>query len=326
MQRAARLLFRVSALSGVDMRVAIVFDGKNFYAGWRASNRPRIDFPALARWLVERAGGTSLWGAHYYTTVESGETAESPSQESLRSYLDMLELQPGYFVHRWPRKPIGATCQTCGAPQRVTPETGIDTAIAAEAVRLAAVGAYDALVLVSGDGDHAPIVEAVRSLGRQVFVATWGRASLSRNLRLAAFDHIDFLDGVAAFVEGAEGALPADPGAMGGHGFGGPGSGAPGFGSNVADPIDVFVQEVRRAEEKFDEGYVGLHYFLTRWKSDRLDTSAETRRRTMDEAVDRGVVEIYDAPDGAKAVRAARRDGGRGPRDPAEDYDFGEED
>lgn len=319
------------------MRVAIFFDGKNFYAGWRGSNRPRIDFPALARWLVRRVGGTSLWGALYYTAVESGEAADSQAQEALRSYLDMLDLQPGYFVHRFPRKPIGISCPSCGAPQRFTTETGVDTAIAADAVRLAAIGAYDTLVLVSGDGDHAPIVEAVRALGRQAYVATWGRASLSRTLRLAAFDHIDFLDGVGEFVEGgAEGLTPIE---------GGEAPAAP-----PADPLDVFVQEVRRAQEKFDEGYVGLHYFLTRWKSDRLDPSAEVRRRVLDDAVAAGVVEIYDAPDGAKAVRAALSPPGPGaapapaaaepdpaaepvrparPARPAkgdEGYDFGDED
>jgi uncharacterized LabA/DUF88 family protein len=319
------------------MRVAIFFDGKNFYAGWRGSSRPRIDFPALARWVVRRAGGTTLWGAHYFTALETGEGADTQAQEALRSYLDMLDLQPGFFVHRFPRKPMGTTCPGCGAPQRINQETAVDTAMAAEAVRQAATGAYDTLVLVSGDGDHTPIVDAVRALGRQVYVATWGRASLSRYLRLAAFDHIDFLDGVAEFVEGGAAALPDDaPGDVP--------EGTPAFAVD-SDPIDHFVQEVRRAQAKFDEGYVGLHYFLTRWKSDRLDPSAEVRRRILDDAVERGVVEIYEARDGAKAVRAT--DGERSPEDEfgsdapdppdagdgerrlprdGEGYDFGDED
>jgi len=316
------------------MRVAIFFDGKNFYAGWRGSSRPRIDFPALARWVVRRAGGATLWGAHYFTALEIGDGADTQAQEALRSYLDMLDLQPGFFVHRFPRKPMGATCQTCGAPQRINQETAVDTAMAAEAVRLAAVGAYDTLVLVSGDGDHTPIVDAVRALGKQVYVATWGRASLSRYMRLAAFDHIDFLDGLSEFVERGSSAPLPDEGPA-------PPPDAPEV-ETPADPLDIFVQEVRRAQAKFDEGYVGLHYFLTRWKSDRLDPSAEARRRILDDAVEAGVVEIYDAPDGAKAVRAAsgedpatdRDDGGgepaplprpSGPRDD-EGYDFGDED
>ena len=53
------------------MRVALFFDGKNFYSGWRdAANGRRIDFVRLSEWLVKRAGGTYLWGAHYYTGVE----------------------------------------------------------------------------------------------------------------------------------------------------------------------------------------------------------------------------------------------------------------
>ena len=56
------------------MRVAIFFDGKNFHAGYRAraSGGLRIDFPRMAQWLVERAGGSTLWAAHYYTGVVRG--------------------------------------------------------------------------------------------------------------------------------------------------------------------------------------------------------------------------------------------------------------
>ena len=64
----------------------------------------------------------------------------------------------------------------------------------ADMLRLAAVGAFDILVLMSGDADHAPAVEGVRALGRQAYVATWGGIGLSRRIRRAAFDHIDLCD------------------------------------------------------------------------------------------------------------------------------------
>ncbi len=289
------------------MRVAVLFDGKNFYAGWRAADRPRVNFPALARWLVSRVSGASLWGAHYYTGIEVGEAADTQAQESLRAYLEMLDLQPGFFVHRFARKPSMYTCPSCGASVRGSHEKEVDTALVADAIRLAAVDAYDILVLVSGDGDHAPAVEGVRALGKQAFVATWGRASLSKHLRLAAFDHVDLLDGIEEFTDFASESESGLPRAWT---VDDDEKGAPTDDPQATSPptsddvLQIFVQEVRRAEEKFHAGYVGVHYFLTRWKSDRLDMSADARRRILDIAVEKDLVEIYDAEDGAKGLRA----------------------
>ena len=60
------------------MKVALFFDGKNFYSGWRerASRQP-LDFTALSRWLVRRVGGDILWGSYYYTGIETGPSAIS---------------------------------------------------------------------------------------------------------------------------------------------------------------------------------------------------------------------------------------------------------
>ncbi|HQM12735.1 MAG TPA: hypothetical protein PK140_25265, partial [Polyangiaceae bacterium] len=66
-----------------------------------------------------------------------------------------------------------------------------------------------------------------------------------------------------------------------------------------------FLEEIRRAEEKFMGGYVGANYFVTRWASDGLGETAELRRRMLDVLVEEGKVEIYDAPDGNKAIRLA---------------------
>jgi len=66
----------------MTMRVAIFFDGKNFHSGLRATaGTARLDYPKLAGWLVSRAAGESLWGAHYYTGVERGEEPKETDQE-----------------------------------------------------------------------------------------------------------------------------------------------------------------------------------------------------------------------------------------------------
>jgi uncharacterized LabA/DUF88 family protein len=315
------------------MRVAIFFDGKNFHAGYRETARGaniRLDFPELARWLVDRVGGTRLWGAHYYTGIERGEDALTAGQQGLAKFLQMLEVQPGYFVHRFNRKVMHRPCAECGAETAFSHEKEVDTTMVADMVRLAAVDGFDILVLVSGDADLAPAVEHVRDLGKQVFVATWGRTSLAARLRQASFDHIDLQAGLAAFgtvqplplsdretaVMAADLPVPAasstDPigpvvsedqlpeGVMT----------VPPKAEPAVLAVDAasaaqatMLEELARAERKFAGGYVGVNYFLHSWRSNLLDPTPEVRQRLLDALVAAGQIEIYDAPDGSKAMR-----------------------
>lgn len=276
------------------MRVALFFDGKNFYSGWKDQTGGReLDFRRLAGWLVEAAGGSLLWGAYWYTGVERGEAATGDPQRGLAGFLDMLELQPGYFVKRFPRKSQSFSCEECGAPNRFTHEKEVDTTMVADMLRLAAVHAFDVAVLVSGDADHAPAVEGIRMLGKQVYVATWAQMGLSSRLRKAAFDHIDLMAGLDLFArEAAPVALTPDP--------------APP--PPTTDALDLFLRELERAEGKFAGRYVGVNFFVTRWKSDILEPSPEVRRRLLDKLVADGRVELYDAEDGCKALRLLRPD------------------
>lgn len=272
------------------MRVALFFDGKNFYSGWRdTAQGRRIDFPRLAEWLVKRVHGSVLWGAHYYTGVEPiGDEPITDAQSRLHGFLDMLEIQPGYFVYRFARKQARSSCQKCGAEIRYSHEKEVDTTMVADMLRYAAVGAYDVAVLMSGDADYAPALEGVRAVGKQAYVASWAGAGVSQRVRRAAFEHIDLLQGMGAFARDDDGGPPP------------PERAAP------ADPEvqkQVFLDELKAAEARFNGGYVGLAYFVTRWRSAQLDGNPDVRRRTLDDLVDEGLVEIYAAPDGAQALR-----------------------
>ena len=297
------------------MRVAIFIDGKNFYAGWkdRAGGR-RIDFGEMARWVVKRAGGQALWGAYYYTGVEIGASAGSEGQMKLTGFLDMLEMQPGYFVERFPRKANTFQCSVCGSENRYTQEKEVDTTMVADMLRFAAVGAFDVLVLMSGDADYAPAVEGVRAIGKQAYVATWGGAGLASRIRRAAFDHIDLLEGLLEFERPDDGVPASVPLPTGWYDSpvtmrgGDQATDSPRMRGDDMAPIGeaeraVFLEEVRRAEEKFHGGYVGANYFVTRWASEILEEAPESRRRMLDALVEDGRVQVYEAPDGKKAIR-----------------------
>jgi len=279
--------------------VALFFDGKNFYSGWkdRAAGR-RIRFGRMSDWLVRQTGGASLWGAYYYTGIETGAGLNQEGQKRLASFLHMLELEPGFFVRRFARKSKLLRCKSCGEENRYTHDREMDTQMVADMLRLAATNAFDAMVLISGDGDHAPAVEAVRALGKQAYVATWGGGGLSSRLRQAAFNHLDLIKGMASFEDADGAAASSLPSPVTS-----PGTPAPATPMTPEDAALVFMDELKRAEHKFQGGYLGLNYFVTRWRSDRLDASPDVRRRLLDRLAAENKVEIYAAPDGTKAIK-----------------------
>lgn len=310
------------------MRVVVIFDGKNFYSGLKSAvGVVRLDFPKLADWLIARTGGTVLWGAHYYTGVERGEEAESEGQKALVSFLNALELQPGYFVHRFPRRADRRRCPHCQQEIRFTQEKEVDTTIVADMLRLAAVDGFDILVLVSGDGDLAPAVENVRALGKKVYVATWGRDSLAPRLRQACFDHIDLRAGLDDFraeaaVAGtsAPQALPSTPAvaAMQADWSERDRLSDTTSGTTLATVAQMpnesqepdaeagersFLAALENAESKFAGGYVGLHFFLTNWRFVGLDPDQDARQRLLDRLAAKKVIETFNAPDGKMAIR-----------------------
>lgn len=260
-----------------ENRVAIFVDGKNFYEGLRASGSPtRVDFGALAQFVVGAAAGSMLTGLHYFTGVEVArpgeEGAGAEEGRGLEGFLAFLETQPGCFVYRFPRRSRSITCSACGDVHGFTEEKEVDTSLVAAMIRQAAVHAFDAAVLCSGDADHTPALEALRDLGKPAWVATFGGHGLSRRLRQAAYGHIDL-------------------------------NGALGVRSERSDVVGA----VRDAEQYFGEGrYVGLSMFLNDWRSDKLPRDPAERQRAVQQAIEGGLLEVYDAADGCKAVRVAR--------------------
>jgi len=290
------------------MRVALFFDGKNFYSGLKQSVGARwIDFPKMAKWLVAAVGGDRLWGAYYYTGIESGDAGEQDGQKKLSGFLDMLEIQPGFFVKRFPRKARTFRCQACQAVNHFTQEKEVDTTMVADMLRLAAVDAFDLAVLVSGDADHAPAVEGVRSLGKQVFVASWAGIGLSDRIRKAAFDHVDLTTGLGEFGSPKEVAASVQTAAIAdGLSSGGAIAQAEVAPENVEDVETVFIHELQRAQARFSGGYVGVNFFLGRWDAPDLEKSVPVRGRILDRLVEKGKVEIYAASDGCKALRTCQ--------------------
>lgn len=266
------------------MRVALLIDGQNFYTGWKERTGGRhIDFPLLAGWLVQQVGGTTLAGVDYYTGVERGERADQEGQQKLAGYLDMLDRQTGWFVHRFPRVERLDTCPTCRAETPYTTEKAVDTSIVADMVLGAASDAYDVAVLLSGDADLAPGVAAVRRLGKRCWLATFEGYGMAGALRREAWAHVDLSTGLDTFSSNSE-----------------PSTAAPTNEGHAA-----FIDDLQRAQRHFASGYVGLNYFLTRWSSNTLPTRPDDRRDILEALVLTGEVEDYASPSGDRALRVS---------------------
>lgn len=284
------------------MRVAIFFDGKNFYSGWReVAKGRRIDFIKLTDWLLKKSYGNSLWGAFYYTAVDEVPQNPTEPQQKLSGFLDMLETQPGFFVHTFKRKVSSMACVECGAENRYLSEKEVDISMVSHMIQMAAQDCFDTIILLSGDPDYIPALKALRHLGKQVFIASWGRG-VGKKIRAEVFGDIDMMEGLSEFEREVG---PEEENYS-------PYINEPDVNLEIftvtGDPMmDAFLAELQQAQNKFSGGYVGLGYFLTRWRSAHMDNSPENRRSVLDRLLAKGFVETYNASDGALAIRVSDR-------------------
>lgn len=146
-------------------RVAIFIDGSNLYNGMRENLRStRVNLSELMRQL----GRERELVRCYYFNAPLTDDYEEELRDGQQRFFESLRRIPYVTVRlgRLHRRPDGALV-----------EKGIDVAIAVEALSLAHQNAYDACLLVSGDGDYVELVEAIKRLGKHVEVAMFKNQS-----------------------------------------------------------------------------------------------------------------------------------------------------
>ena len=300
------------------MKICIFFDGQNFYRSLqRFDENLRVDYDRLAVWITQAVGGSGAMfgGAYYYVGV----SPDAP--QVVEGFLKGLELRPGYFVRREPRVRRSVRCPQCGEEYEYTTEKRVDTRLVADLIHHAANDNFDAAVLVSGDDDFVPAVEAVNSLGKQVWVATWSAEELSSDLRVRCFGHLHLSDGIAAFRSDR---LPRDrerggP-ALRADGRGPrlvrrlvPGAGAPprATGASGVAAVERALGELQRAQARLP--HVSRGYFVMRWKSHLLPPAGHERELLVQQMLDAGIAEEFEVTDGdgrvVIALRAREPDG-----------------
>jgi hypothetical protein len=279
------------------MKVSVFFDGQNFYRSLqRFDESLRVDYDRLAAWITQAVGGPSaiFAGAHYYVGV----SADAPPL--VEGFLKGLELRPGYFVKRELRVRRSGRCPACGVDYEYTTEKRVDTRLVAEMIHYAAIGAFDAAVLVSGDDDFVPAVEAVNALGRQVWVATWSADDLSKDLRVRCFGQIHLSDGVSTFRVERPRQFERAPTRLAPSRL----ARAP-FQPATGVALEHALQELQRAEARLP--HVSRGYFVMRWKSHQLPPVGAEREALVQQLIGAGLAEEFDVKDAeGRSVTAIR--------------------
>jgi hypothetical protein len=199
-------------------------------------------------------------------------------------------LRPGYFVKRELRVRRSGRCPACSAEYEYTTEKRVDTRLVADIIQYAAIGAFDAAVLVSGDDDFVPAVEAVNALGRQVWVATWSADELSKDLRVRCFGQIHLSDGIPAFKVERPRSFERAPTRM-----------APSrLMRSSSQPVsgvalERALQELQRAEARLP--HVSRGYFVMRWKSHQLPPVGTDRETLVQQLIGAGLAEEFEVKD-----------------------------
>jgi len=290
------------------MKICIFFDGQNFYRSLlRYDESLRVDYDRLAAWITQQVGGggAMFGGAYYYVGVSAG------APPLVEAFLKGLELRPGYFVKREPRVRRTGRCNVCSGEYEYTTEKRVDTRLVADLIHYAANGAYDAAVLVSGDDDFVPAVEAVNALGKQVWVATWSAEELSTDLRVRCFGHIHLSEGISAFRVERPRVAERERSAVPLRGLSRPPLTRVPQRMSTEESLERGVSELQRAEARLP--HVSRGYFVMRWKSHQLPPAGHEREALVQQMLDAGLIEEIEVtdPEGRQviALRTRERNG-----------------
>jgi len=138
-------------------RVNIFIDGSNFYHGLKNHiGRTDMNFYEFAKLLC--GGNRTLIRTYYYNAPYKKDKIDEEKYKSQQKFFSKLYSTPYLKVRLGKLVPRGNTFI----------EKGVDVFLAIDMLKYAYDDMYDTAILVSGDGDFAEAVEAVKERGKHV--------------------------------------------------------------------------------------------------------------------------------------------------------------
>ena len=147
----------------LTQRVTVYIDGFNLYYGLRAAGWRRYYWLDLRR-LCEKLlrPGQGLAAVRYFTAVVYPEPGDPDKPLRQNTYLEALATLPDLHIHYGYHMAREQRCLKCGATWQTYEEKMTDVNLAVELLGDAQDNTFDTAIVVSGDGDLASPVRAVR--------------------------------------------------------------------------------------------------------------------------------------------------------------------
>lgn len=160
----------------MDERVAIFIDGSNLYHALRDNfGRTDLNFSEFA---LKLAGQRRLFRTYYYNLQQDTTRNPEGAREQL-DFLNILRTMPYLEVR------LGSLKMSQTGPV----EKGVDVMLATDLLQFSWDGLFDTAILVSGDGDFAYALQAVKNKGKHVEVAYFEDHASRDLLELADVRH-----------------------------------------------------------------------------------------------------------------------------------------
>lgn len=144
-------------------RVTVFIDGFNLYYGLRAKGWRRyywLDVRRLSERLLRPH--QRLVEVHYFTASVVPEPKNPGKSKRQKTFLEATEMLPDVVIHYGDFLPRQRRCSVCGATWQTYEEKMTDVNIATKLLGDAQDGVFDTALIISGDGDLATPVRAVR--------------------------------------------------------------------------------------------------------------------------------------------------------------------
>jgi len=159
----------------------IFIDGSNLYHSLKAHfKRTDLDMGKFSNKLLDKRRLLRV----YYYNARVGRREEPERYHDQQKFFNSVtaipycELRLGRLVyHNWPNSP----------PY----EKGVDILLATDMIAHAYKDNYDVAIVVAGDNDYVPAIQAVKDKGKNVEVALFGKESTSVRLREVADKVVD---------------------------------------------------------------------------------------------------------------------------------------
>lgn len=168
----------------MPIRVSCIIDGSNFFVSLRNRQLPtRLHYTRLGIRIAKTLPPQLCPWEYQGTTYVCSSPRREDGEERFRQWRDFQDML---------RKTNRLTLKLghLEGPRGNVREKGVDSIVTTMLLGGALRDSYDVAILISADGDQAPVIDEVREAGKRVYVAFF-RDSKSHHLEQAANGFVD---------------------------------------------------------------------------------------------------------------------------------------